>query len=144
LPIPSDSEATTWLAVVRAGGRSPKTLLQYSYALCELEAAVNKPLAEVTRAEAVATIEAWRFRWKPGGVALRLRVLRAFYNHLVAEEVIIRSPFPTISIKVQDQPRPTATDADVDAMLAKARTARDKCIITLLADTGARKGEVAA
>jgi integrase len=148
---------------MRASGRSPNTLLQYRYALGQLEEALaqGRPettapesgpaqahlelgLASVTRAEAVAVIEAWRFRWSPGGVALRLRVLKAFYNHLIRDEVIERSPFKGVAVKVQERPRPTASDEDVEAMIASAANPRDRCIVVLLADTGARKGEIAA
>ena len=144
---PHDSEATTWLAVLRASGRSPNTLTSYSATLRQFEEILGSTregtLATVTKAEAIAAVEQMRFRWTPGGVSLRLRVLRTFYNWLVNEEVIPRSPFRGISVKVPDEPQKTASDEDVERMLAGA-SKRDTAIVLLLADTGARKGEVAA
>jgi integrase len=176
---PHDSDAVTWLAVLRASGRSPHTLTSYSASLRQFEEILagrgaahgacrnggladggrppgplspkereilgcgGRTLASVTKADAIAAVETMRFRWTPGGVSLRLRVLRAFYNWLVAEEVIPRSPFKGISVKVPDEPQRTASDEDVARMLAGANK-RDTAIITLLCDTGARKGEVAA
>lgn len=143
-PKPLDSEATAWLSLLRASGRRPATLLQYEWALRLLEETMlGHGLASVTRTEAVAFVESLRFRMKPGSVSAALRVLKTFYRHLVVEEVITKSPFERINVKVPEKIRPAMTATDIESMAAKAHDARDRAVLFLLADTGARKGEVA-
>jgi len=138
-----DEDVSTFLAICRAAGRSPATLKQYRFVLAKLSTDVPHPVAEMTRADAVAYVEALRLGRKPGGAEAHLRVIRAFFNHLIREEILTKSPFKGLSIKVPEQVMPTATEADIEAMLSRAEDHRDKALVLLLCDTGCRKGEAA-
>ncbi len=98
-----------------------------------------------TRAEAYGFVQWLGDNYKPGGVAIRVRSLRAYYGWLVNEELIDKNPFKGITISVPAEAKLTPSDDDIDAMLAKAKGhRRDHALFTLLVDSGARKGEVAA
>lgn len=139
----TDDDVTTWLAILRASGRSPNTLKQYGYVMAPLVEHLGRPLREMTRAEAAAWVEQARFRWSAGGVYTRLKVWRSFFGWLVNEEIIDRSPFKGLSVKEPQAVQPTCTDEQLDAMLDGA-SRQERAILLTLADTGMRKGECAA
>jgi site-specific recombinase XerD len=146
MPRVTDPDALSFLAYQRATGKRPNTLAQYGYVFRHWADHLGRPLVEATRADAYGYLDTLTLDGaKPGGIAARLRCLRCFYNWLVAEEVINRSPFHKLTVKVPDEIRDTPDDDAVDALLAATRyDRRYHCIATLLADTGARKGEIAS
>jgi integrase/recombinase XerD len=140
---PSDCDLTTWLAFLRASGRSPKTLQHYEHCVSNFHAFIGHALSMATRAEAVAWAEHLADTHAPAGRASFIRSARAFYNWLAEEEVIPRSPFARMKISVPEVAKRTPDAAVIDDVIGKARTKRDRCILVLLADTGCRKGEAA-
>jgi integrase len=95
-----------------------------------------------TDAAVVADLQS---RYKPGGVAVYVRNLRAFYNWALAEQIVSVNPFAKIRIAIPRETRSTPTDAEIDAMLRHAaRNRRDLAILAMLADTGCRRGEIAS
>jgi integrase len=99
----------------------------------------------VTRAEAYRFVQWLGDNYKPGGVAIRVRSLRAYYGWLVKEELIDKNPFKGITVSVPAEAKLTPSENEIDAMLAKAKGhRRDHALLLLLVDSGARKGEVAA
>ena len=77
-------------------------------------------------------------------MATHVRHAKVVFNWLVAEEVITRSPFARLSVSVPEEAKRTPEQSAIDAVIDAAKTKRDKALLTLLADTGARKGEVAS
>jgi site-specific recombinase XerD len=141
-PLPDD-DAETWLAILRASGRSPATLKQYRYVIRPLaEWLAPRRLVEMTRLDAARWMEQANAAWTPGGMYTRLKVWRAFCNWAVAEGLIERSPFVGLSIREPEEVQRTCTDAQLDAMLDGADR-QQRAVILCLADTGMRKAECA-
>lgn len=138
----TDEDAKTWLVVWKATGKSPATLALYATVVRQLTDFFGKPLASVTKLDAIAWLEDAKSRWQPGGVASRLKAIKAFWNWMIQEEVITRSPWKGLNMKVPNDPQTTATDDQVAAMLDGA-TRQEKALILTLADTGMRKDECA-
>jgi integrase len=139
-----DLDLQTWLAFLRASGRKPKTLVHYEHCLRGLHTFVSHPLSMVTRAEAMAWAEHLAETHAPAGRASFIRSARAFYSWLVSEEVIDRSPFARMKINVPESVKRTPDTDVINHIISKACTKRDRCILVMLADTGARKGEIAS
>ncbi len=146
--------AEIWLAFLRASGRSPATLKIYGHSVDRLRAwrsetgGDGRRLETLTRMEALAFVQYLLDRHQANGVRTRVKSLRAFFGWLVAEEFIAVNPFNRINISVPDKEQPVVDDDQITAMLARAKAGpnrhRDIALITLLRDTGCRKGELAA
>lgn len=84
----------------------------------------------------------------PGTVALHFRNLRAFFNWLVSEDELERSPMAKMKAPdVPDKPPPVLTENQLEALIAacKGRSFMDKrdlAVIRIFIDTGSRLGEV--
>lgn len=147
-PLNSDFDAADmWLAALAASGRSPRTLAIYGYAVRQLRAwrTAETPIETMTRIEAMAFVRHLTDTFQPVGVRTRIKALRAMYNWLVAEGEAPANPFARVTITVPDEAQPILSDELLDTILASAkRSRRDLAIITILADTGCRKGEIAA
>lgn len=146
MPKPSDCDRdlTTFLAVRRAEARSPKTLRNYDDFLTKLHGFLGHPLVLCTRAEAVAWLEHLATSHKPAGVRTHVKHAQAFFNWLVAEEIIDRSPFARLRVSVPEEVKRTPKPEAISAIIDCTRSKRDRAILTLFADTGARKREVAS
>ena len=138
--------AEMWLSALRAAGRSKNTLSNYRHAVDKLAAfRGHRDVTTLTKFEALRFVQHLQDTYTPGGVANRVRSLKALYGWLVNEELIEASPLRNVKITVTHEAHTTASDDDVDKMLARAKTnKRDHALLTLLVDTGCRKGEVAA
>jgi integrase len=130
---------------MRAAGRRDNTLKQYRVVLGQWSQHLGRSVIDATRTDAYAYLEHLQGTGaKPGGIASRLRVLKAFYGWCVREEIIAKNIFTAITVKVPEEVRPTPDEAALDAMLASAKgNRRDTAILLTLIDTGARKSEVA-
>lgn len=139
-----------WLSTLRASGRSPKTLEIYQYALTQLSTwRGDDGITTVSRIEALNFVQHLNATYKPSGVVSRLKAIKAFFNWAIVEELVPGpSPFARITVTIPEDPQPTASSDQVEAMLAKARKSRnhrrDVALLTLLIDSGARKGEISA
>jgi len=104
-------------------GRKSATLSIYRYAVKQLlEWRQGDPdLTTVTRVEALAFVRHLTDTYKPSGVLCRVKALRAFYSWAVAEELAPANPFVRITISVPEDPRPTASEAEIEAMIARAK-----------------------
>ena len=145
IPMDGFDAAEMWLSALRAAGRSPATLASYRHAVDKLRAWRPGDLTTLSRFEAIRFVQHLSDNYAPGGVASRVRSLRAFFGWLVNEEFVAANPFARIRISVPVEAKLTATEEDIDRMLARAKgNPRDVALLTLLADTGCRKGEIAA
>jgi integrase len=148
--ISRDGDVADYMACLRASGRRQATLNQYAFVIRQwLDFLGTTPVAEAARADAYAWLEKLQQEYKPGGNAARLRVMRALYAWLETEEIVERNPFRKLTIKVPEEIRETPDETSIDAMIERARNqsrnllvARDVALLTVLADTGARKTEI--
>jgi site-specific recombinase XerD len=114
-----------WLSALRAAGRRPATLAIYDYALGQLKAwRGDDDLAAVSRFEALAFARHLNETYKPSGVDSRLKALKAFYNWGLVEELVSENPFRRITVTIPNDPRPTASEDEIEAMLARGATSR--------------------
>ena len=148
--MPSNREIDTaeiWLSALRAAGRSAKTIETYAHAVRQFREwrTVGDGLESVTKLEARAFVRHLLDTFTPGGARVRQVSLRAFYGWLVAEEMVALNPFAGIRISVPEVAQSTASDEQIEAMLASAkRSKRDLAMLTLLVDTGARRREISS
>ena len=141
----TDPDAEAWLCTLALNGRRPATLKSYENAVRRFQCLANRPLRDVSRNEALAFVAHLRERYKPGGVALYARTLRAFYSWCIIEGFVQTNPFARLRISIPREVKPTPTEEEIEAMLRRAvRHRRDFAILALLVDTGCRKGEIAA
>jgi site-specific recombinase XerD len=148
-------ELDGWRLSLEAGNKSPRTLQSYSETveqLADFLAAKRMPQAvENVKREHV---EAWLKDLREAGrseatIGLRFRSLRPFWNYLVDEEIIPVSPMAKMhGPKVSIQPTPIPPLEDVKRLLATTagkdyEARRDRAILLLMVDSGARLSEVA-
>lgn len=145
--------ADLWLASLRASGRSPKTTDIYEYAINQLRAwrqsmhgVMDCPLESLTRLEAMAFTRHLLDQYAPAGVKSRIKSLTNFYNWCLAEGLCDTNPFAKVKVTVPDVAQPSLGDETLERILASAKkhSRRDYALVVMLADTGARKGEIAS
>jgi site-specific recombinase XerD len=144
-PAIRDPDVAAYIACMRAAGRRNNTLKQYRVVLEQWSLHLDASVLDGSRADAYGYLAHLQDSGaKPGGIASRLRVLKAFYSWLVREEMVSRNIFSGISVSVPEEVRPTPDEAAIDAMLASAKgNRRDAAILLTLVDTGCRKSECA-
>jgi site-specific recombinase XerD len=109
----------------------------------------GKPYEDVTRDDVGEFLADQLDRHKPASAAVRYRSLRRFFNWLVSEELIERSPMVgMVQPNVREQPVPVITDQELAALLKVTsgkdfESRRDHVILRVFADTGVRLGEMA-
>jgi site-specific recombinase XerD len=147
------SYLTDWLLALRSTGRSEATIKCYRYAgsqLLDWCQGESVDVLELTRTQARGFIGHLLAEYKPKGVESRFRSLRAWFNFMIADE-IIDGPNVWIGLtpKVPVELPFTATQKDIDSLLAKANAAsnrnrqRDHLVCLLLTEAGIRRGECA-
>ncbi len=140
---------------LKAEGKSPNTLRLYLGAVDKLAtwAAQNggpDDPADVTRADLTAFMAAMTEQWKPATCSVVFRALQQFFNWMVREEELDRSPMDRMRAPaVPEQPVPVLTDDQLRALLGTCDgrdfvDRRDTALIRLFVDTGCRRGEIAA
>ena len=80
----------------------------------------------------------------PGGKHAYLRASRTFYNWAVEEEYIATSPCKNVSIKLPDADRYTLSLEQLGQLVAACNTDIQRLVVTLLADPGVRRSELAS
>lgn len=135
-----------FLSDLSALGRQPATLSHHRYVLKQAEQ-TEGDLTKLTKQECRAYVRLLSSIYEPGGVKSRLKSLRAFGNWAIEEGLQTENHWRSIDVKVEDRPQLTATDAQIEQMLDACKgpnRVRDLALLSVLADTGCRKGEVAA
>lgn len=143
-----DPLARSWLRHLWAAGRSPRTVEAYEHAVATFSAAFGRPLTEATRAD----VEEWLASMRDAGLAPatlrhRLACLRAFFKWAVDEEEVDRSPCPKLGPAVEGKAPRVLADDEVAKLLAACagngfKDRRDRAIVSVLASTGMRRGEL--
>jgi len=140
---------------LRAANRSPRTIQSYLEAVELFDRYVTEQgMPREVRAVHREHVESWivslQERYRPASVANRYRSLRVFFNWLVSEEEIDRSPMAKMPAPfTPEQPVPLLSEAEVQALLATCDGTtfderRDLAILRVLIDTGIRRAECAA
>jgi site-specific recombinase XerD len=147
---PLDTLLLSWKRSLRARNRSPRTIESYVETVEQFAAWATLDDPTVATARLIDRWLAYLVESRsPGTAALRYRSLKVFFNWLVDEEEIDRSPMAKLKAPtVPEQPVPVLRVDEVRAMLdiAKGKAfidRRDTALIRLLYDTGMRRGEAA-
>lgn len=137
-----------------ASNKAPNTIDSYLRAATKLAdwldsidhsgevAAVTRDLLEAHLAEVIVATSA-------SNAANRFASLRQYFNHLVARELIDRSPMQGMTKPVvPERPVPVIADADLDALLATTCGSEfldrsDRALLQLFANTPCRLAEIA-
>lgn len=147
------ADVQSFLRHLRAARRSPNTIAHYEESLRSFERfllASGRDLATstVTKRDVQDYILDQQERVSDGTVVARFRVLRAFFNWAVRDEVIDASPMDRMPQPAQqERPPDILTDDQIAAMLRVCsgrgfEDRRDTAILRLLIDTGMRRSEV--
>jgi site-specific recombinase XerD len=139
---------------LRAGNKSPATIKSYLEAVGQLDAfladrGMPRAVANLTREHIESYISDQLARLKPASAAVRYRSLQQFLRWLAEEGEIRESPMarmkpPTIPETPPEVLRPEQIKKLLDATAGPDFDARrDRAIITILFDTGIRRGEIA-
>ena len=142
----------------RAGGRSHRTLKFYAdnlYFLVQYSIRAGKQLCTITRADLTRfIIDCVDSGLSPASVNCRIRAIRAFYNYCT--DNVLHGDDPLLhdnpaaglkEMKLDHFERHTLTPEEVSTILrhVKSRsfcTARNRCIMYILYDTGMRSAEI--
>lgn len=133
---------------IRARNLSPATARLYLDAVARLEAFLGFDASSATRDDVQAHLLEVMERTSAGNAANRFRSLQQFFRWAVAEGELTVSPMAGMSPpRVPEQPVPVLSVEQLRAVLkvCEGRTfadRRDHAVITLLIDTGARRGEL--
>jgi len=134
---------------LRMANRAPRTMQSYREAAELLVVFTGgTALEDITRDQIAEFITDQLDRYKPSSAAVRFRALRRFFNWLVAEEIIDRSPMTRmVEPHVPEQPVPVLTDAELGALLTVTagkgfEQRRDHAIVRVFVDTGVRLSEM--
>ncbi len=123
-------------------GLSVQTIKFYRDYLALLQKGLLSPLLVTTKAQMRAFLSS--LTCTPGGKHAYLRASRTFYNWAIEEEYIAVSPCKNISVKVPEVDRYTLSVEQLGELVAACNTDIQRLVITLLADTGIRRSELAS
>jgi site-specific recombinase XerD len=154
VPVTLPRLAVSWRLSLNAANKSPRTIETYLASLDLFIAWLEtngRPdtVQDVTRADVEGFIADQLARHKPATVSVRYRSLRTFFNWLVREDEIDRSPMATMTPPiVPEQPVPVLTDDEMRKLLKVCagkdfEDRRDNAVLRLLYDTGVRRAEIA-
>jgi len=141
LPLPKQREALErWMRELRANGLSEKTLELYSSHLKVLGCAIPKPFDKLTREDLVdhlGGIEKIGTRNSVGQVTKNF--LRWLYKGAVPDCISWWKPGRVdLALDAED----ILTEMEIQKLVAHASTLRDKALISVLYDSGARIGSI--
>jgi site-specific recombinase XerD len=130
-------------------GRTIETYLEAVNLLSAFLAARGLTVADARREHIEAFLGELLGRWKPATANNRYRSLRRFYAWLEEEGEIATDPMARLRPPaVPEQPVPVLSDDDLQRLLATCagrdfEARRDRAILMLLVDSGARRAELA-
>jgi site-specific recombinase XerD len=150
-----ESTRDYWTLHLRSEGRAERTILTYQNALAKLDAFLaSRGMPRELRSIRREHLEAWIVDMQdrglqPGTISIRFRAIRPFFRWLIDEDEIERNPMekmrtPTVPLN----PPAVLADVDVSRLLAACKgtdfiSRRDLAILSLMLDTGLRRGELA-
>ncbi|MHB8438237.1 MAG: tyrosine-type recombinase/integrase [Acidimicrobiales bacterium] len=143
-----------WESALKARNRSPKTIRSYCDTVRLLDAYLDghglPTQVDRIRPEHIeAFISDQLDRWRPATAALRYRSLKPFFGWLVDRDLLTASPMARMrSPRIPDRPVPVVADEVLRALLSacegtRFEDVRDRALLGLMIDSGARLAEVA-
>jgi len=149
-----ESTRDYWILHLKSEHRAERTITTYLNALRRLDAFLaDRGMPRELRAIRREHLEAWIAdmleRNQPGTVSIAFRAVRPFFRWLVDEDEIDRSPMDKMKAPVPPTNPPSVlSDADIGRLLATCKgpdfiSRRDLAMLSLLLDTGIRRGELA-
>jgi site-specific recombinase XerD len=144
-----------WVLHLKSEHRAERTITTYLNALRRLdEFLADRGMPRELRAIRREHLEAWIAdmleRNQAGTVSIAFRAVRPFFRWLVDEDEIDRSPMDKMKAPVPPTNPPSVlSDADIGRLLATCKgpdfiSRRDLAMLSLLLDTGIRRGELSA
>lgn len=134
-----------FLIAKSVGGRTQRTLDYYKTELVNILNEIGKPADEITTDDLRYFLA---IRQSRDGISKttannQLRVLKSFYNFLLADELIVRNPCLKIEKIKQDKVKKEAfAEIEVEKLRGACETSRDKAILEILLSTGCRVTEL--
>jgi site-specific recombinase XerD len=149
-----ESTRDYWVLHLKSEGRAERTISTYLNALRRLdEFLAAKGMPRELRAIRREHLEAWIAdmleRNQPGTVSIAFRAVRPFFRWLVDEDEIDRNPMDKMKAPVPPaNPPAVLSDEAIGKLLATCKgpdfiSRRDLAILSLMLDTGLRRGELA-
>lgn len=149
-----DSTRDYWVLHLKSEGRAERTITTYLNALRRLDAFLaDRGMPRELRAIRREHLEAWIAdmleRNQPGTVSIAFRSVRPFFRWLVDEDELDRNPMDKMKAPAPPlNPPAVLTDDEIGRLLATCKgtdfiSRRDFAILSLLLDTGMRRGELA-
>jgi site-specific recombinase XerD len=143
-----------WVLHLKSEGRAERTISTYLNALRRLdEFLADRGMPRQLRAIRREHLEAWIAdmlgRNQPGTVSIAFRAVRPFFRWLVDEDEIDRNPMEKMRVPTPPlNPPAVLSDDEVGKLLAACKgtdfiSRRDLAILSLMLDTGIRRGELA-
>lgn len=152
---PIEDQARHFRYALRAERASPRTIDTYLRSVDSLVAFLTERGVTDVRDVSREHVRAWSVSLedagaKPATVSVRWRSVQRFFNFLVEEEVLDRSPMERMTPpRVPVTPPPVLRDEQITALLDACRRDRsfegdrDEALLVLLLDTGIRRAEAA-
>lgn len=131
-----------YLNALKLENYSSLTITNYSYELNRFIKFIEKPVLKASTAD-VRQYLAAHGHLKPSSLAAKLAAISAFYNWLVREEVILKSP--TLKIKSPKLPKKVREGLSIEEleMVREACvTLRQRALIEVFYSTGCRSSEL--
>jgi site-specific recombinase XerD len=149
-----ESTRDYWVLHLKSEGRAERTISTYLNALRRLdEFLASRGMPRELRAIRREHLEAWIAdmleRNQPGTVSIAFRSIRPFFRWLVDEDEIDRTPMEKMRTPTPPiNPPSVLSDQDIGRLLAACKgtdfiSRRDLAILSLMLDTGLRRGELA-
>ncbi len=144
-----------WILHLKSEGRAERTISTYLRALDRLDAylaeqGMPRELRAIRREHLESFMVALRERGNaPATISILFRALRVFWTWLVDEDEISRNPMEKMKAPTAPvNPPPVLSDDEIRRLLATCKgqgliDRRDLAILSLLLDTGIRRGELA-
>jgi site-specific recombinase XerD len=143
-----------WMLHLKSEGRAERTIITYLNALRRLNAFLaDRGMPRELRAIRREHLEAWIVdmleRNQPGTVSIAFRSVRPFFKWLVDVDEVDRNPMEKMKAPAPPvNPPSVLTDDEIGRLLATCKgtdflSRRDLAILSLLLDTGIRRGELA-
>ena len=150
-----EDAAASWQRHLRAANKAPRTITGYLDAITRFgaylaEMGMPRDVTAIKREHVESWIVAMQDAGhRPASVANRYRSIRVFFNWLVNEEEITRSPMEKMATPtIPEIPVPLLTEGQVDKLLGTVEGTtfdqrRDLAILRVLIDCGIRRTECA-
>lgn len=126
----------------KSRGLSVATIKFYKDYLERLQKGIKSPLLVTTKSQIQGFIR--NLDCSPGGKHAYLRAARTFFNWALEEKYIGENPCKYISVKVPNPDRYTLTIERLELLLSACETELQKGVVSVLADTGLRRSELAS